>query len=276
MFLHRKPLEREVYSSNITILLQKKVLKMDDNTIKKLLTKVKKGNLTIENALQSFKELPYKDLGFAKVDNHRTIRCGFPEVIFCEGKTPEQVLKITGQIIKHGADLLATRANEEIYKHVSQQYKNARYNDKARTIVIKNSRSKKKKGLILIVTAGTSDIPVAEEAKETAEIMGNNVKVLYDVGVAGIHRLLSKKEDIDAANVLIVVAGMEGALASVVGGMVARPVIGVPTSIGYGTSFGGVTPLLAMLNSCAANVTVVNIDNGFGAAYVASLINSTK
>ena len=249
---------------------------MDDNTIKRLLTKVKKGNLTIENALQSFKELPYKDLGFAKVDNHRTIRCGFPEVIFCEGKTPEQVLKISEQIIKHGADLLATRANEEIYKCVSQQYKDARYNDKARTIVIKNSRSKKKKGLILIVTAGTSDIPVAEEAKETAEIMGNNVKVLYDVGVAGIHRLLSKKEEIDAAKVLIVVAGMEGALASVVGGMVARPVIGVPTSVGYGTSFGGVTPLLAMLNSCAANVTVVNIDNGFGAAYVASLINSTK
>ena len=195
---------------------------MNDNTIKKLLTKVKKGDLTIENALESFKELPYKDLGFAKVDNHRTIRCGFPEVIFCEGKTPEQVLKIASQIIKHGADLLATRANEEIFKCVSQQHKNARYNDKARTIVIKKSRSKKKKGLILIVTAGTSDIPVAEEARETAEIMGNNVKVLYDVGVAGIH------------------------------------------------------PLLAMLNSCAANVTVVNIDNGFGAAYVASLINSTK
>ncbi len=248
---------------------------MDSNTIKKLLTKVKKGDLSIENALKSFKDLPYKDLEFANVDTHRTIRCGFPEVIFCEGKTPEQVLKITGEIIKHGSDLLATRANEEIYKCIAQQYKGARYNDKARTIVIKKSRSKKK-GLILIVTAGTSDIPVAEEAKETAEIMGNNVKVLYDVGVAGIHRLLSRQEDITAAKVLIVVAGMEGALASVVGGMVARPVIGVPTSVGYGTSFGGVTPLLAMLNSCAANVTVVNIDNGFGAAYVASLINSTK
>ena len=249
---------------------------MNDNKIKQLLTRVKKGDLTIENALQSFKELPYKDLGFAKVDTHRSIRCGFPEVIFCEGKTPEQVLKISSQIIKHGADLLATRANEEIYKCVAQQYKNARYNDKARTIVIKKSRSKKRKGSILIVTAGTSDIPVAEEARETAEIMGNNVKVLYDAGVAGIHRLLSNKNDIMTAKVIIVVAGMEGALASVVGGLVSRPVIGVSTSIGYGASFGGVTALLAMLNSCASNVTVVNIDNGFGAAYVASLINNTK
>ncbi len=249
---------------------------MDDNNIKDILAKVKKGNLTIEQALQNFKDLPYKDLGFAKVDTHRTIRCGFPEVIFCAGKTPEQVLKIASQVIKNGADLLATRANEEIYKCIAKKFKNARYNEKAGTIVLKKSRAKKKKGLILIVTAGTSDIPVAEEAKETAEIMGNNVKVLYDVGVAGIHRLFSKQKDITSAKVIIVVAGMEGALASVVGGMVDRPVIGVPTSIGYGTSFNGVTPLLAMLNSCAANVTVVNIDNGFGAAYVASLINSTK
>ncbi len=249
---------------------------MNDNSIKNILAKVKKGNLTIEKALQNFKDLPYKDLGFAKVDIHRTVRCGFPEVIFCAGKTPGQVLKIASQIIKNGADLLATRANEEIYKSVAEKFKSARYNEKAGTIVVKKSRSKKKKGLILIVTAGTSDIPVAEEAKETAEIMGNNVKVLYDVGVAGIHRLFSKQKEITSAKVIIVVAGMEGALASVVGGMVDRPVIGVPTSIGYGTSFNGVTPLLAMLNSCAANVTVVNIDNGFGAAYVASLINSTK
>ncbi len=249
---------------------------MDDNNIKNILTKIKKGDLTIEKALQHFKDLPYKDLEFAKVDTHRAIRCGFPEVIFCAGKTPDQVLKIASQIIKNGADLLATRANEEIYKSVAGKFENARYNEKAGTIVVKKSGSKKKKGLILIVTAGTSDIPVAEEAKETAEIMGNNVKVLYDVGVAGIHRLFSKQKEITSAKVIIVVAGMEGALASVVGGMVDRPVIGVPTSIGYGTSFNGVTPLLAMLNSCAANVTVVNIDNGFGAAYVASLINSTK
>ncbi len=249
---------------------------MNDNNIKSILTKIKKGDLTIEKALQHFKDLPYKDLEFAKVDTHRTIRCGFPEVIFCAGKTPVQVLEIASQIIKNGADLLATRANKEIYESVAKKFKNARYNEKAGTIVVKKSRSKKKKGLILIVTAGTSDIPVAEEAKETAEIMGNNVKVLYDVGVAGIHRLFSKQKEITSAKVIIVVAGMEGALASVVGGMVDRPVIGVPTSIGYGTSFNGVTPLLAMLNSCAANVTVVNIDNGFGAAYVASLINSTK
>ncbi len=249
---------------------------MDTNTIKKLLGKVKKGELSIEKALQHFKDLPYKDLGFARVDIHRTIRCGFPEVIFCSGKTPSQVLNIAEQIVKNGADLLATHANKDIYRHISRKYKIARYNDKAKTIVIQKFRNKKKKGLILIMTAGTSDIPVAEEAKETAEIMGNNVKVLYDVGVAGIHRLLKNKKDMSKAKVIIVIAGMEGALASVVGGMIDRPVIGVPTSVGYGTSFGGVTPLLAMLNSCAANVTVVNIDNGFGAAYVASLINNTK
>lgn len=249
---------------------------MDSNNIKKLLRKVQKGELTPEEALQDFKDLPYKDLGYAKVDIHRTIRCGFPEVIFCPGKTPAQVLNITDQIIKNGVDLLATHADKEIYNHIAKKHKAARYNEIARTIVIRKSGKKKKNGLILIITAGTSDIPVAEEAKETAEIMGNNVKVLYDVGVAGIHRLLKNKKEISAARVIIVVAGMEGALASVVGGMVDRPVIGVPTSIGYGASFNGIAPLLAMLNSCAANVTVVNIDNGFGAAYVASLINNTK
>lgn len=248
---------------------------MDSNNIKKLLRKVQKGVLTPEEALQNFKDLPYKDLGYAKVDIHRTIRCGFPEVIFCPGKTPAQVLNITDQIIKNGVDLLATHADKEIYKHIAKKHKAARYNEIARTIVIRKSGKKKKTGLILIITAGTSDIPVAEEAKETAEIMGNNVKVLYDVGVAGIHRLLKNKKEISAARVIIVIAGMEGALASVVGGMVDRPVIGVPTSIGYGASFNGIAPLLAMLNSCAANVTVVNIDNGFGAAYVASLINNT-
>jgi len=248
---------------------------MDSNSIKKLLKKVQKGELSPEKALQNFKDLPYKDLGFAKVDIHRAIRCGFPEVIFCAGKTPAQVFNIADQIIRNGADLLATHANREIFEHIAVKHKAVRYNEMARTIVLRKSR-RKKKGLILIVTAGTSDIPVAEEAKETAEIMGNNVKVLYDVGVAGIHRLLKNKREIYAARVIVVVAGMEGALASVVGGMVDRPVIGVPTSIGYGASFNGIAPLLAMLNSCAANVAVVNIDNGFGAAYVASLINNTK
>jgi pyridinium-3,5-biscarboxylic acid mononucleotide synthase len=248
---------------------------MDTGSIKKLLQRVKKGELTIEKALHSFKDMPYKDLGYAKVDIHRTIRCGFPEVIFCAGKTPTQVLNIADQIIKNGVDLLATRANKEIFEHVARKHKSARYNDIAKTIVIRKSRQTKKKGLILIITAGTSDIPVAEEAKETAEIMGNKVRVLYDVGVAGIHRLLRNKKDISAARVIIVIAGMEGALASVVGGLVDRPVIGVPTSIGYGASFNGITPLFAMLNSCAANVAVVNIDNGFGAGYIASLINNT-
>ncbi|MDR4504725.1 MAG: nickel pincer cofactor biosynthesis protein LarB [Candidatus Scalindua sp.] len=249
---------------------------MDENHIKKILQKVKDGDLTIDKAVRDFKDLPYKELGFAKVDTHRSIRCGFPEVILCEGKTPEQVSNIAEQIVKSGANLLATRANREIYKTVFAKLKNARYNELARTIVLKNSELQKKVGSILIVTAGTSDIPVAEEARETAEIMGNNVKVLCDVGVAGIHRLLKNKNDLSKARVIIVVAGMEGALASVVGGMVDKPVIGVPTSIGYGVSFGGVSALLAMLNSCASNVTVVNIDNGFGAASVASLINRTK
>lgn len=248
---------------------------MDSNSIKKLLRKVQKGELTAEKALQCFKDLPYKDIGFAKVDTHRTIRCGFPEVIFCAGKTPAQVLGIADQIVENGVDLLATRANKKIFEHIARKHKSARYNDIAKTIVIKKSRQKKKKGLILVITAGTSDIPVAEEAKETAEIMGNKVKVLYDVGVAGIHRLLGNKKDISAAKVIVVVAGMEGALASVVGGMVDRPVIGVPTSIGYGASFNGIAPLLTMLNSCASNVAVVNIDNGFGAAYIASLINNS-
>jgi hypothetical protein len=248
---------------------------MNENYIKKILRKVKDGDLSIDKAVQGFKDLPFKELGFAKVDTHRAIRCGFPEVILCKGKTVDQVLKIAEQIVKSGANLLATRANSEMYRSIFALHKSARYNELAKTIVIKKSRLKKL-GSILIVTAGTSDIPVAEEAKETAEIMGNNVKLLCDVGVAGIHRLLKNKNDLSDAKVIIVVAGMEGALASVVGGMVDKPVIGVPTSIGYGTSFGGVSALLAMLNSCASNVTVVNIDNGFGAAYVASLINRTK
>lgn len=248
---------------------------MDSNSIRRILLKVKKGEITTEKALQSFKDMPYKDVGFAKVDTHRTIRCGFPEVIFCAGKTPAQVLKIADKIVESGQNLLATRANKEMYMHVAKKHKTAKFNETAKTIVIQKSR-KKKKGQILIITAGTSDLPVAEEAKETAEIMGNNVKILCDVGVAGIHRLLKNKKDISKARVIIVIAGMEGALASVVGGMVDRPVIGVPTSIGYGASFKGITPLLAMLNSCAANVAVVNIDNGFGAAYIASLINNTK
>ena len=210
---------------------------MDIDIIKKLLEDYKSGKVPISNVLGKIKELPYKDIGFAKVDSHRKIRCGFPEVIFCPGKTPDQVVKVVEHIIAGGNDMLATRAGKDIYEVVSQKYPEAVYNERARTITIKKTRRKPHKGLILIVTAGTSDIPVAEEARITAEMMGNKVKVLYDVGVAGIHRLMKNHAELLKANVIIVVAGMEGALASVVGGLVDCPVIGVPTSVGYGTSF---------------------------------------
>lgn len=249
---------------------------MDIDVIKKLLEDYKSGEVSIHDVLEKIRELPYKDIGFAKVDSHRKIRCGFPEVIFCPGKTPEQVVKIAEHIISGKNDLLATRASMEIYEAVSREFPEAVYHEQARAITIQKTRRKLRKGLILIITAGTSDIPVAEEARVTAEIMGNAVQVLYDAGVAGIHRLMKSHGELLKANVIIVVAGMEGALASVVGGLVDCPVIGVPTSIGYGASFYGVAPLLSMLNSCASGVSVVNIDNGFGAAYVASLINRTK
>lgn len=249
---------------------------MDIKVIKKLFEDYKAGQISINDVLEKMRELPYKDIGFAKVDSHRKIRCGFPEVIFCMGKTPSQVVKIAGHIVADGNDLLATRANREIYEAISRKFPDAVYNELAKTITLRRTRKITQKGLILIVTAGTSDIPVAEEARVTAEIMGNNVKVLYDVGVAGIHRLMKNHVELMKANVIIVVAGMEGALASVVGGLVDCPVIGVPTSIGYGASFYGVAPLLSMLNSCASSVSVVNIDNGFGAGYVASLINRIR
>lgn len=249
---------------------------MDIKVIKKLFEDYKAGQISINDVLEKIRELPYKDIGFAKVDSHRKIRCGFPEVIFCMGKTPSQVVKIAEHIVAGGNDMLATRANREIYEAISRKFPDAVYNELAKTIAIRKTRKITQKGLILIVTAGTSDIPVAEEARVTAEIMGNNVKVLYDVGVAGIHRLMKNHVELMKANVIIVVAGMEGALASVVGGLVDCPVIGVPTSIGYGASFYGVAPLLSMLNSCASSVSVVNIDNGFGAGYVASLINRIR
>jgi len=249
---------------------------MDIKVIKKLFEDYKVGQISINDVLEKIRELPYKDIGFAKVDSHRKIRCGFPEVIFCMGKTPSQVVKIAEHIVAGGNDMLATRANREIYEAISRKFPDAVYNELAKTITIRKTRKITQKGLILIVTAGTSDIPVAEEARVTAEIMDNNVKVLYDVGVAGIHRLMKNHVELMKANVIIVVAGMEGALASVVGGLVDCPVIGVPTSIGYGASFYGVAPLLSMLNSCASSVSVVNIDNGFGAGYVASLINRIR
>lgn len=218
----------------------------------------------------------HKKLGFATIDIEREKRCGFPEVIFCQGKTPAETAQIAREILRHHKYLMATRADEKTYRAVKRISRDAIYHHQARIITIdrrNKSECLMKQGLIVVITAGTSDIPVAEEARITAEMMGHKVETLYDVGVAGIHRVLDHSQLIRNANVIIVVAGMEGALASVVGGLVSKPVIGVPTSIGYGAHFQGLAPLLTMLNSCAAGVAVVNIDNGFGAGYIASLIN---
>jgi hypothetical protein len=216
--------------------------------------------------------LPYEDLEFAKIDTHREIRKGFPETIFCQGKTISQISQIIKKLPKD-QNILLTKANKNVYASVNTLYPAAQYNESAKTIVIQRYQPKQKKGTILILTAGTSDIPVAEEAVVTAELMGNKVETVYDVGVAGVHRLFDIKEKIFHANVIIVIAGMEGALASIVGGLASKPVIAVPTSVGYGASFKGIAPLLTMLNCCAEGVVVVNIDNGFGAGYFASLIN---
>ncbi len=247
---------------------------MDSESLKKLLLEVKSGQISIDTAVDHFKGMPFDDIGFAKIDNHRNVRCGFPEAIFCQGKTVDQIVEIIARMVKRKGRVLATRATQETFDAVQKICPDARYNKLARTITIKTEDSQKdNNSIILIVAAGTSDIPVAEEAKETAEIMDNQVETIYDVGVAGIHRLLSYRSALITANVIIVVAGMEGALASVVGGLADCPIIAVPTSVGYGASFGGVAALLSMLNSCAAGVSVVNIDNGFGAGCAASLIN---
>lgn len=223
------------------------------------------------------KKASYKKLGFATVDIQREHRCGFPEVIFCARKTPEETAHIAKEIVRQSNCLLATRADQKTYRAVKKAIPDAIYHPKANIITVDRRRNiHKPRPGILIITGGTSDIPVAEEARITAEMMGNKTVTLYDVGVAGIHRVLSHNNLLNQARVIIVVAGMEGALPSVVGGLVKRPVIAVPTSVGYGAHFGGVTPLLTMLNSCAAGVSVVNIDNGFGAGYIASLINNTQ
>ena len=246
---------------------------MNSENLKKILEDVRAGGLSVTNALERLKHLPFEDLGYAKIDKHRALRCGFPEVIFCEGKTTGQVVGIIEHVAEAKAPVLATRAAPDVYAAVAQKWPGAAYNEQGRTITLNGPAEPRYDGYILIATGGTSDIPVAEEAKVTARMMGHRVRTIYDAGVAGIHRLLGSRDDIFAANVLIVVAGMDGALASVVGGLAARPVIAVPTSVGYGASFGGLAPLLTMLNSCAAGVAVVNIDNGFGAGYVAALIN---
>ena len=246
---------------------------MNAESIRKLFQQVRSGNITPDAAVDRLRHLPFEDLGFAKVDHHRALRAGMPEVILGEGKTPAQVAGIFARLAKHGGNILATRANEKQFAAVKKKFRAAEHRNLARAIVLQRDPTKYGKGIIAVVSAGTSDIPVAEEAVVTAEVMGNEVEHFYDVGVAGIHRLLANREALTRARVVIVCAGMEGALPSVVGGLVGVPVIAVPTSIGYGSSFKGLAALLGMLNSCASNVSVVNIDNGFGAGYVASLIN---
>ncbi|WP_069650833.1 nickel pincer cofactor biosynthesis protein LarB [Caloranaerobacter ferrireducens] len=246
---------------------------MNLQDMRKLLEEVKNGEIEIEDALERLKDLPFKDLGFAIIDNHREIRVGYPEVIYCEGKTVEQVKSIVEFMLTKNKNIIATRASEEMYKAVKEICKDANYNKLGRIITIRRTEEKYTDSYIAIVAAGTSDLPVVEEAAETAKLLGNRVEKVIDVGVAGIHRLLAKLDIIRGAKVIIVVAGMEGALASVVGGLVDKPIIAVPTSVGYGANFGGLSSLLSMLNSCASGVSVVNIDNGFGAAYIASIIN---
>jgi len=249
---------------------------MNQLELLKLLESVKAGKLAPANALERLKHLPFEDLGFAKVDHHRALRQGFAEVIFGKGKTPQQVAEIVKAILRKKdsrQNILVTRADAKFFAAVKRLNRTAKFHALSGVITIERGTEITGKGTILVVSAGTSDIPVAEEALLTARMMGNRAEHLYDVGVAGIHRLLEHREKLTQARVIICVAGMEGALPSVVGGLVAVPVIAVPTSVGYGASFGGVAALLGMLNSCASNVTVVNIDNGFGAACVASCIN---
>lgn len=246
---------------------------MNKEEIRALLEGIKDNKINIEEALEELEDLPFKDLGFAKIDNHREIRIGYPEVIYCAGKTVDQVRDIVKFMLTKNNNILGTRATEEMYNAVKEICDEAEYNKLGRTITIKKKEQAITDSYIAIVAAGTSDLPVVEEAYETAKILGNKAIKVVDVGVAGIHRLFSKLDVIRDAKVVIVIAGMEGALASVIGGLVDKPVIAVPTSVGYGANFGGISALLSMLNSCASGVSVVNIDNGFGAAYNASIIN---
>jgi NCAIR mutase (PurE)-related protein len=250
---------------------------MNRHQLRALLDAVQSGGTTPEAAhdelLQFLRQSPYEDLGFARVDRHRHIRQGFPEVVFGQGKTPDQIAAIARTLVGAGQNLLVTRTTPEAYRAVADTLSEARHHELARCITVDMGSAAKGRGTIAIAAAGTADLPVAEEAAVTAEIMGNTVDRVYDVGVAGLHRLLKEHDRISAARVIIVVAGMEGALPSVVAGLVDVPVVAVPTSVGYGASFGGLTALLAMLNSCAIGVSVVNIDNGFGAAAIASSIN---
>jgi pyridinium-3,5-biscarboxylic acid mononucleotide synthase len=246
---------------------------MNAEYIKNILQAIKDGNKDVDQAMKELKDLPYSDLGYAKVDHHRTLRRGYPEVIFGAGKTSEHIKGIIQNMLPHGNNILSTRTSKEAYEMVKAICPIAEYSEMGRTITIKQNNVEPTTSYIAVITAGTSDIPVAEEASITAEIFGNRVERLFDVGIAGIHRLYDRVDVLKGAKVLIVIAGMEGALPSVVGGLVDKPVIAVPTSVGYGAAFGGVAALLGMLTSCTSGISVVNIDNGFGAAYIASMIN---
>lgn len=246
---------------------------MNKEDIKHLLKLVKNNEIEVDEALEKLEDLPFKDLDFALIDNHRELRVGYPEVIYCQGKTVEQVREIVKFMLTKNTNILGTRATKEMYIAVKEICPEARYNSIGKTITVELRKEEVTESYIAVVSAGTSDLSVVEEAVETAKLFGNRVEKITDVGVAGIHRLFAKLDIIKGAKVVIVVAGMEGALASVIGGLVDKPVIAVPTSVGYGANFGGVAALLSMLNSCASGVSVVNIDNGFGAAYNASIIN---
>jgi len=249
---------------------------MNIKEIEKLLNDVKNGQASVDDALAVLKNFPYTDLGFAKIDHHREIRTGYPEIVYCAGKTVEQVKEIFGVMAIRENNIIGTRATIEMFDAVKDVLPGAVYHQAARIISIQRKKQDSPGTSIAVITAGTSDMPVAEEAAVTAELLGNNVLRIYDAGVAGIHRLVDKLPDIRTCRVVVVIAGMEGALASVVGGLVDKPVIAVPTSVGYGANFGGVSALLAMLTSCSSGVTVVNIDNGFGAGFSASMINKMK
>ncbi|MBW1802344.1 MAG: nickel pincer cofactor biosynthesis protein LarB [Deltaproteobacteria bacterium] len=247
---------------------------MDSESIRQLLERVKKGELSVDDCLDSLKNLPFEDIGFACIDHHRHLRRGTSEIIFGEGKATSDIIGIMGRMADQGENIMVTRLSPEKAEKVCAEYPDADYHRRARVLTLTSGEIQQRgRGTILVISAGTSDLPVAEEAAVTARFMGNAVETIFDVGVSGLHRLFAHRERLGEASVLIVVAGMEGALPSVVGGLVDKPVIAVPTSIGYGASFEGIAALLGMLNSCASGVTVVNIDNGFGAGYAASLVN---
>ncbi|KUO71569.1 MAG: 1-(5-phosphoribosyl)-5-amino-4-imidazole-carboxylate carboxylase [Clostridia bacterium BRH_c25] len=246
---------------------------MDERFLKQLLVSVKNGELEADEAVKQLKKLPYEDMGYVKIDHHRKLRTGSGEVVYCAGKTPEQIVAIYEKLLEYNGKAMGTRADPAAYEAVKARIPQAKYYEQARIITVGDSEEHQLAGKIVIATGGTSDIPVAEEAAVTAEFFGSNVIRLYDVGVAGIHRLLMNTDKLENANVIVAVAGMEGALASVVAGLADCPVIAVPTSVGYGANFGGLSALLTMLNSCANGISVVNIDNGFGAGFLANMIN---